>query len=100
MDKFERIMCILDQLAQSPTGLTAGMVAKRCSQIGCNLSRSQAERSLKELGKGGWVRLEKRAYRSNMNSTYYHITEHAVLACASVATEYSYIEKQLVLTGV
>ena len=98
MDRFDRTMCILEVLAHSPTGVTAGMAAAFCTKKGCHLSRAQAERTLKQLGQGGWVHTEKRDYRTNIRSTYYHINEEAIIAMMAVASAFNEREKQLALT--
>lgn len=97
MDNFTRFLCVMHVLANCPTGATAGMVAKKVSAYGCHLTKVQAELTLKQMGQGGYVHTEKRDYRTNIRSTYYHLNESAVMALNDITQTYNENEKQRVL---
>jgi len=97
MDTLSRILCILHVLASCPTGATSGMVSKEVSKHGCVLTRAQCEKTLKQLGKGGYIHTEKRDYRTNIRSTYYHINAGTMSDLASIVAVWNETQKQLTL---
>lgn len=94
---FHRSLCVLAVLANSPTGASAGNVAKRVGGYGCNLSKGQVARILKELVKDGYAISRREKYRPDIDTVLYTMTELAASAFSSIAREYSENEKQLTL---
>lgn len=81
---FTRYIAILEALTMSPAGATIGQVEKLCLQY----TRSQIQRTLKELITDKFVCSEKVFYRKNIDKVVYHIEERAVEYCNYIVTKY------------
>ena len=92
---FHRSLCIMAVLANSPTGASAGMIAKRAGGNKWSISKGQAERLLKNLVMDGYVMRERVAYRPGIDKVLYHMTEQALQAFSALTQDYIEMEKQL-----